>query len=194
MPITLQQKKAIGFNQAGWRSAKHLRQASQGARGKPGVSLLNNLSHAKKAGWVEVLKPEWAKERYYRLTEKGRAYLAKHKFESATDAFRLSEALKLSASRAELQRLGWYSIKHVGEVEAALLEKGYYQSAVFMRAQRKCRYYRLTPLGKKWAKSHYLKRLEQELRRKFKELRSWEEKRYTGYIANPEKLVRAWSW
>jgi hypothetical protein len=75
-----------------------------------------------------------------------------------------------------------------------LLEKGYYQSAVFLRAQRKCRYYRLTPLGKKWAKSHYLKRLEQELRRKFKELRSWEEKRYAGYIANPEKLVRAWSW
>lgn len=193
MPVSPQQKKAIGFNQAGWRSAKHLRQASQGARGKPGVSFLNDLSHAKKAGWVEAKKPEWAKEMYYRRTKKGRAYLDKHKFESATDAFRLSEALKLSASRAELQRLGWYSIKHVGEVETALLEKGYYQSAVFLRAQRKCRYYRLTPLGKQWAKSHYLKRLELELKRQFKELRAWEEKRYAGYIADPEQLVQAWS-
>ena len=193
MPVSPQQKKAIGFNQAGWRSAKHLRQAAQGARGKPGVAFLNDLIHAKKAGWVEGMKPEWAKERYYRLTEKGRAYLAKHKFQSATDAFRLSEALKLSASRAELQRLGWYSIKHVGAVNSTLLEKGYYQSAVFLRAQRKCRYYRLTPLGKQWAKSHYLKRLEQELKRQFKELRAWEEKRYAGYIADPEQLVQAWS-
>jgi DNA-binding PadR family transcriptional regulator len=193
MPITLQQKKAIGFNQAGWRSAKHLRQASQGARGKPGVSFLNDLSHAKKAGWVEAKKPEWAREKYYRRTEKGRAYLAKHKFTSAIDAFCLSEVLKLSASRAELQRLGWYSIKHVGAVNSILLEKCYYQSAVFLRAQRKCRYYRLTPLGKQWAKSHYLKRLELELKRQFKELRAWEEKRYAGYIADPEQLVQAWS-
>jgi hypothetical protein len=51
MPITIQQKKAIGFNQAGWRSAKHLRQAAEGARGKPGVAFLNDLSHAKKVGW-----------------------------------------------------------------------------------------------------------------------------------------------
>jgi len=112
MPITLQQKKAIGFNQAGWRSTKHLRQSAQDARGKPGVSFLNDLSHAKKVGWVEVKKPEWAKERYYRRTKKGRAYLAKHKFTSAIDAFRLSEVLKLSASRAELQRRGWYGAEH----------------------------------------------------------------------------------
>ena len=194
MPITAQQQKAIGFNQSRWRSAKHLRQAAQSARGKPGVSFLNDLSHAKKAGWVEVRKPEWAKERYYRLTGKGRTYLAKHKFVSAIEAFRLSEALKLSASRAELQRLGWYSIKHVGEVAAELLEHGYYQSAVFLRAQRKCRYYRLTLLGKKWAKGHYLKRLEQELKLQFKELRAWEEKRYASYIADPERLVCAWKW
>ena len=193
MPVTDQQKKAIGFNQAGWRSAKHLRQAAHGARGKPGVSFLNDLSHAKKVGWVEARKPEWAKETYYRGTKKGRAYLAKQKFTSAIDAFRLAEAMKLSASRAELQRLGWYSIKHVGEVEAELLELGYYQSAVFKRAQRKCRYYRLTPLGKKWAKGHYLKRLEQKLKRQFKEMRAWEEKRYAGYIADSEQLVQAWS-
>lgn len=191
MPITPQQKKAIGFNQAGWRSAKHLRQAAQGARGKPGVSFLSDLSHAKRVGWVEARKPEWAKETYYRRTKKGRAYLAKHKFVSAIDAFRLSEALKLSATRAELQRLGWYSIKHVGEVEAELLEKGYYQSAVFKRAQRNCRYYRLTSLGKKWARGHYQKRLEQELKRQFTELRACEEKRYAGYIADPEQLVQA---
>ena len=193
MPITDQQKKAIGYNQAGWRSTKHLRQAAHGARGKPGVSFLNDLSHAKKVGWVEARKPEWAKETYYRRTKKGRAYLEKHKFTSAIAAFRLSEALKLSATRAELQRLGWYSIKHVGEVEAELLELGYYQSAVFKRAQRKCRYYRLTPLGKKWAKGHYLKRLEQKLKRQFKEMRAWEEKRYAGYIADSEQLVQAWS-
>ncbi len=194
MPVTAQQKRAIGFNQAGWRSAKHLRQAANGARGKPGVSFLNDLSHAKKVGWVEARKPEWAKERYYRLTKKGRAYLAKRKFKSAIDAFRLSEALKLSASRAELQRLGWYSIKHVGEVEAELMEKGYYLSAVFLRERRNCRYYRLTPLGKKWAKGHYLKRLEQELKRQFKELRACEEKRYVGYIADPKQLVCARRW
>lgn len=194
MPITAQQQKAIGFNQSRWRSAKHLRQAAQSARGKPGVSFLNDLSYAKKAGWVEVRKPEWAKERYYRLTGKGRTYLAKHKFVSAIEAFRLSEALKLSASRAELQRLGWYSIKHVGEVSAELLEHGYYQSAVFLRAQRKCRYYRLTPLGKKWARGHYLKRLEQELRQQFKEVRRSEQKRYAGYISDPERLVCAWRW
>lgn len=193
MPISAQQKRAIGFNQAGWRSAKHLRQAANGAQGKPGVSFLNDLSHAKKAGWVEAMKPEWAKERYYRLTKKGRAYLAKHKFTSTIDAFRLSEALKLSASRAELQRLGWYSIKHVAEVEADLVEKGYYQSAVFLRKQRKCRYYRLTPVGRKWAKDHYLKRLEQGLKRQFKELRACEETRYAGYIANPARLVCAWN-
>jgi len=194
MPVTTQQKRAIGFNQAGWRSAKYLRQAANGAQGKPGVSFLDDLSHAKKVGWVETMKPEWAKERYYRLTKKGRAYLAKHKFISAIDAFCLSEALKLSASQAELQRFGWYSIKHVGEVEADLVEKGYYQSAVFLRERRKCRYYRLTPLGKKWAKGHYLKRLEQELKRQFKELRAYEEKRYAGYIADPEQLVCARRW
>lgn len=192
MPITPQQKKAIGFNQAGWRSAKHLRQAAQRDRGKPGVSFLSDLSHAKKVGWVEARKPEWAKERYYRLTQKGRAYLAKQKFTSAIAAFRLSEALKLSATRAELQRLGWYSIKHVGEVEAELLEKGYYQSAVFLRTQRNCRYYRLTPLGRQWARGQYLKRLQQELRSQFKEIRKAESQRYKGYISNPEKLVCAY--
>ena len=57
MPITPQQRKAIGFNQAGWRSAKHLRQAASVARGKPGVSFLNDLSHAKKVAAEHGVRP-----------------------------------------------------------------------------------------------------------------------------------------
>jgi hypothetical protein len=33
MPITLQQKKAIGFNKAGWRADKHLLSSMYNGRG-----------------------------------------------------------------------------------------------------------------------------------------------------------------
>jgi len=133
MPITPQQKKAIGFNQAGWRSAKHLRHAALGARAKPGATFLNDLSHAKRVGWVEARKPEWAKGTYYRLTKKGRTYLKKMRFKVALEAFRLGESIKLSASRSELQRLGWYSVKHVGRIADKWIENGYYERATFFR-------------------------------------------------------------
>lgn len=193
MPITAQQKKAIGFNQAGWRSAKHLRQAAQGARGKPGVSFLNDLSHAKKTGWVEARKPEWAKETYYRLTKKGRAYLDKMRLKIASKAFRLGESIKLSASRSELQRLGWYSVKHVGQVHDKWIEDGYYEKATFFRQSQHGTFYRITPAGRLWAKERLRRRMEADLRESFK----WERQRETAklkeQVSQPSQLIKAWS-
>ena len=193
MPITSQQKKAIGFNQAGWRSAKHLRQAALGARGKPGVSFLNELSHAKRAGWAEVRKPEWAKERYYRLTKKGRAYLEKMRFKAASEAFRLGESIKLSASRSELQRLGWYSVKHVGRVDDKWIEDGFYERATFFRQRQNRTFYRLTKTGRVWAKDRLRHRMEADLRESFR----WERRRETAklkaQVSQPSQLIKAWS-
>ena len=193
MPITPQQKKAIGFNQAGWRSTKHLRQAAQGARGKPGVSFLNDLSHAKKAGWVEARKPEWAKETYYRLTKKGRTYLEKMRFKVASEAFRLGESIKLSATRSDLQRLGWYSVKHVGRVDDKWIEDGYYERATFFRQRQNGTFYRITPAGRLWAKERLRRRMEADLRESFQ----WERQRETAKLneqfSQPSQLIKAWS-
>lgn len=193
MPITAQQKKAIGFNQAGWRSAKHLRQAAQGVRGKPGVSFLNDLSHAKKVGWVEARKPEWAKETYYRLTKKGRAYLERLRFKVASKAFRLGESIKLSASRSELQRLGWYSVKHVGQVHDKWIEDGYYERATFFRQRQNGTFYRITLAGRLWAKDRLRRRMEADLRESFR----WERQRETAKLkeqfSQTSQLIKAWS-
>lgn len=193
MPVSPQQKKAIGFNQAGWRSAKHLRQAAQGARGKPGVSFLNDLSHAKKVGWVEARKPEWAKETYYRLTDKGRTYLGKMRFKVASEAFRLGESIKLSASRSDLQRLGWYSVKHVGQVHDKWIEDGYYERATFFRQRQNGTFYRITPAGRLWAKERLRRRMEADLRESFR----WERQRETAklkeQVSQPSQLIKAWS-
>lgn len=193
MPITAQQKRAIGFNQAGWRSAKHLRRAANGARGKPGVSFLNDLSHAKKVGWVEARKPEWAKERYYRLTKQGRSYLAKMRFMVAAEAFRLGESIKLSASRSDLQRLGWYSVKHVGRVDDKWIEDGYYDRATFFRQRQNGTFYRITPAGRLWAKKRLRRRMESDLRESFK----WERQRETAklkeQISRTSQLIKAWT-
>jgi DNA-binding PadR family transcriptional regulator len=193
MPITAQQKKAIGYNQAGWRSAKHLRQAAQGARGKPGVSFLDDLSYAKKVGWVEARKPEWAKEMYYRLTKKGRTYLEKMRFKVASEAFRLGESIKLSATRSDLQRLGWYSVKHVGRVDDKWIEDGYYERATFFRQRQNGTFYRITPAGRLWAKERLRRRMEADLRESFQ----WERQRETAKLkeqfSQPSQLIKAWS-
>jgi hypothetical protein len=192
MPITPQQKKAIGFNQAGWRSAKHLRQAAQGARGKPGVSFINDLSHAQKAGWVEARKPEWAKETYYRLTKKGRTYLEKMRFKVASEAFRLGESIKLSASRSEVQRLGWYSVKHVGRVADKWIEDGYYERATFFRQKQNGTFYRLTQAGRVWAKNRLRIKSEAGLRASFKWQRARETEQLKHKISQASELINAW--
>lgn len=193
MPVTAQQKRAIGFNQAGWRSAKHLRQAANGARGKPGVSFLNDLSHAKKVGWVEARKPEWAKETYYRRTEKGRAYLERMRFKVVSEAFCLGESIKLSASRSDLQRLGWYSVKHVGRVDEKWIEDGYYDRATFFRKRQNGTFYRMTAAGRLWAKKRLRRRMESDLRESFK----WERQRETAklkeQISRTSHLIKAWT-
>lgn len=192
MPITDQQKKAIGFNQAGWRSAKHLRQAAHGARGKPGASFLNDLTHAKKVGWVEARKPEWAKETYYRLTMKGRTYVEKMRFKVASESFRLGESLKLSASRSELQRLGWYSVKHVGQVHDKWIEDGYYERATFFRQKQNGTFYRLTQAGRVWAKNRLRIKSEAGLRASFKWQRARETEQLTRKISLASELINAW--
>lgn len=193
MPITAQQQKAISFNKFGWRSAKHLRQAAQRARGKPGVSVLADLAHANKADWVETKKPEWAKERYYRLTKKGRNYLEKMRFKVASEAFRLGESIKLSASRSELQRLGWYSVKHVGRIADKWVEGGYYERATFFRQRQNGTFYRMTPAGRLWAKERLRRRMEADLRENFK----WERQRAAAklkkQISQTSQLIKAWS-
>lgn len=102
MPITSSQLKAIRFNQAGWRSRKHLRVVAQSLRGKPGVGFLHDLDMSGKGRYVRMNAPNWSKEPYYRLTEKGRRYLRTHGYQSVVEAFRMGEPLKLSASQAEL--------------------------------------------------------------------------------------------
>ena len=192
MPITVQQKKAIGFNQAGWRSAKHLRQAAQGARGKPGAAFLHDLSHAKKVGWVEAKNPDWAREPYYRLTSKGRAYLVKKRFKMAIEAFHLGETIKLSASQAELQRQGWYSVKHIGHVDDKWIQAGYYERATFFREKMNGTFYRITATGRRWAKERLRRRMESDLRKSFKWQRQRETAKLKEKISQTSHLITAW--
>lgn len=192
MPITLQQKKAIGFNQAGWRSAKHLRRAAKGARGKPGATFLNDLSHARRVGWVEARKPEWAREAYYRLTSRGRAYLVRRRYKVAIEAFRTVEAIKLSASQAELQRQGWFSVKHVGPVDDEWIQAGYYERATFFRQKMNGTFYRITAAGRRWAKERLRRRMESDLRKSFKWQRQQETEKLKEEISQTSQLITAW--
>lgn len=192
MPITPQQKKAIGFNQAGWRSAKHLRHAALGARAKPGATFLNDLSHAKRVGWVEARKPEWAREAYYRLTSRGRAYLVKRRHKAAIEAFRPVEAIKLSASQAELQRQGWFSVKHVGPVDDEWIQAGYYERATFFRQKMNGTFYRITAAGRRWAKERLRRRMESDLRKSFKWQRRRETEKLKEEISQTSQLITAW--
>ncbi len=194
MPVTRQQQRANALNLAGWRSAKHLLSAKFNGRGKLGAGFFSELGHAVRVGWLERQTPGWGKGLdYYRLTPKGRKYLQRRRFKAALAAFSMPEAIKLTLSRAELQRQGWFSVKHVGWVEESLVEKGYYEMATRFRQKMNGTFFRLTAAGKVWAKQTLRSRMEAELRAEFRERRAEETKILGDKFADPAKLIRAWS-
>ena len=194
MPITSQSKKAIGLNKAGWRSKKHLLNFAKNNQGRAGVTFLKSLRHASKVGWLESKKPDWERTvYYYRLTSKGRSYLKKKNYSLVFDAFKLPEAVKLSASRAKRQLRGWYSIKHTGKIDDKLIANGIYESALVPRRKKNGKYYRLTPKGRKLAKIKMTKDMESYLRSEFKEIRRKNEARLKDDLKTPAKVVRAFS-
>jgi hypothetical protein len=194
MPITLQQKKAIAYNQDGWRSAKHLESSSAKIGRGDGRVFLSKLDHAVRVKWLEAESPGWGNGIvYYRLTAKGRRYLKKKNYDKALAAFRLPEAIKLSGTRADLQRQGWFSVKHVGWVDNKLIEAGYYEQAVFFRQKMNGTFFRLTRAGKAWAKKTLRARMEAELRSTFRWIRNDRTLRLNESLASADELVRAWS-
>lgn len=190
MPITSQNKKAIGLNKAGWRSKKHLLNFAKNNQGRAGVTFLKSLRHASKVGWLESKKADWERTVYYfRLTAKGKAYLKKRKYILVENAFKLPEAVKLSASRAKRQLRGWYSIKHTGKIDDKLIADGIYESAIVFRQKMNGKYYRLTPKGRKLAKIKMRKDMESELRSEFKEIRQKRESVLRDELKTPAKVV-----
>jgi DNA-binding PadR family transcriptional regulator len=193
MPITSQQKKAIAYNQDKWRSAKHLESWAAKIGRSDGKVFLTKLDHAVRFKWLEEASPGWGRGVvYYRLTAKGRKYLKKHCYDKALEAFRLPEAIKLSATRADLQRQGWFSVKHVGWVDDKLIEAGYYEQAIFFRQKMNGTFFRLTAAGKVWAKQALRSRMEAELRAEFRERRAEETKMLGDKLTDPAPLIRAW--
>lgn len=193
MPITPQQKKAIAYNQDKWRSVKHLESRAAKISRVEGKDFLSRLDHAVRVKWLEEEYPGWGKGIvYYRLTAKGRKYLKKHSYDKALEAFRLPEAIKLSATRADLQRQGWFSVKHVGWVDDKLIEAGHYELAVFFRQKMNGTFFRLTAAGKVWAKQALRSRMEAELRAEFRERRAKETKILGVKLTDPAQLIRAW--
>jgi hypothetical protein len=194
MPITLQQKKAIAYNQDKWRSVKHLESWAAKIDRAEGTDFLSRLDHAVRVKWLEEEYPGWGKGIvYYRLSAKGRKYLKKHSYNKALEAFRLPEAIKLSATRADLQRQGWFSVKHVGWVDDKLIEAGHYELAVFFRQKMNGTFFRLTAAGKVWAKQALRRRMEAALRAEFRERRAKETKTLANKLTDPAQLIRAWS-
>lgn len=104
----------------------------------------------------------------------------------------MPEAIKLTLSRAELQRQGWYSIKHVGWVDENLVEKGYYETATRFRQKMNGTFFRLTAAGKAWAQKALRSRMEAELRAEFRERRAEEKKILGDKLNDPAQLIRAW--
>jgi|GEM_PF-3495559 len=194
MPIKSQSKKAIGLNKAGWRSQKHLLNYARNNQKRPGVTFLKSLDETCRLGCLESKKADWERTvYYYRLTAKGRSYLKKKNYSLVFDAFKLPEAIKLSAKRAKLQRLGWYSIKHTGKIDDKLIADGIYESAVVPRLKKNGTFYRLTPKGRKLAKIKMRKDMESELRSDFKELRQERELLLKDNLKTPAEIVRAFS-
>ena len=158
------------------------------------MTFLKSLRHACKVGWLESKKPDWERTVYYfRLTSKGRVYLKKNKYTIVAEAFKLPEAIKLSASRAKRQLRGWYSIKYTGAIDDKLIADGIYKSAMVPRLKKNGKYYRLTPKGRKLAKIKMRKDMESELRSEFKELRQERELILKDDLKTPAKVVRAFS-
>jgi DNA-binding PadR family transcriptional regulator len=194
MPIKSQSKKAIGLNKAGWRSQKHLLNYARNNQKRPGVTFLKSLDEACRLGWLESNKPDWERTVYYfRLTSKGRDYLKKKNYKLVTEAFKLPEAVKLSATRAKRQLRGWYSIKHTGVIDDKLIADGIYESAVVPRLKKNGTYYRLTPKGRKQAKIKMRKDMESELRSEFRDLRQYHEGKLKDKLKSPAEVVRAFS-
>jgi hypothetical protein len=104
----------------------------------------------------------------------------------------MPEAIKLTLSRAELQRQGWFSVKHVGWVEENLVEKGYYEMATRFRQKMNGTFFRLTAAGKVWAKQALRRRMEAALRAEFRERRAKETKILGDKLTDPAQLIRAW--
>ena len=194
MPVSRQQQRANALNQADWRAEKHLLSRRFSGRGKLGAGFFADLGHAVRVGWLERKAPEWGKGvDYYRLTPKGRKYLQRRRFKAALAAFRMPEAIKLTLSRAELQRQGWFSVKHVGWVDEKLVEKGYYEMATRLRHKMNGTFFRLTAAGKVWAKQALRSRMEAELRAEFRERRAKETKTLADKLTDPAALIRAWN-
>lgn len=192
MPITPQQKKANALYEDGWRSDKHLLSNQFNGRGRPGAGFFSELGHAVRVGWLQHKRPGWGKGiDYYRLTPKGRRYLQKQGFQYALKAFRMPEAIKLSGSRAELQRQGWFSVKHVGWVDDKLIEAGYYEMSTQFRRKMNGTFFRLTAAGKEWAKKKRRAHMEADLRAEFRELRAAETARLKEALSRPEILVKS---
>ena len=148
MPVSRQQQRANDLNRAGWRSDKHLLSRKFNGRGKIGAGFFSELGHAVRVGWLERQTPAWGKGLdYYRLTPKGRKYLHRRRFKAALAAFSMPEAIKLTLSRAELQRQGWFSVKHVGLVDDKLIEAGYYEMSTQFRRKMNGTFFRLTAAG-----------------------------------------------
>ena len=193
MPVSKQQHLANALNKAHWRSAKHLLSCKFNGRGKLGAGFLSELGHAVRVGWLERKTPGWGKGLdYYRLTTKGRKYLQRRRFKAALAAFSMPEAIKLTLSREELQRDGWFSVKHVGWVDENLVEKGYYEMATCFRRKMNGTFFRLTSAGKAWAKKVFRSRMEAGLRAEFRERRAEEAKLLRGRLIDSAQLIRAW--
>jgi hypothetical protein len=194
MPVSRQQQRANDLNLAGWRSDKHLLSHKFNGRGKIGAGFFSELGHAVRVGWLERQTPAWGKGLdYYRLTPKGRKYLHRRRFKAALAAFSMPEAIKLTLSRAALQRQGWFSIKHVGWVDESLVEKGYYETATRFRQKMNGTFFRLTAAGKAWAQKALRSRMEAELRAEFRERRAEETKILGDKLKDPAQLIRAWN-
>jgi len=193
MPVSRQQQRANALNRTGWRSDKHLLSSKFNGRGKLGAGFFSELGHAVRVGWLERKTPGWGKGLdYYRLTPKGRKYLQRRRFKAALAAFSMPEAVKLTLSRAELQRQGWFSVKHVGWVDENLVEKGCYEMATHFRQKTNGTFFRLTAAGKVWAKQALRSRMEAELRAEFRRRRTEETRSLNKRIGRADKLIMAW--
>jgi len=193
MPVSRQQQRANALNRAAWRSDKHLLSSKFNGRGKLGAGFFSELGHAVRVGWLERKTPGWGKGLdYYRLTPKGRKYLQRRRFKAALAAFSMPEAIKLTLSRAELQRQGWFSVKHVGWVEDKHVKDGHYEQAVFFRQKMNGTFFRLTRSGTAWAKKTLRDRMEAELRKTFRLIRKDKTRRLKEILASGDQLVLAW--
>ena len=193
MPVSRQQQRANDLNRAGWRSDKHLLSRKFNGRGKIGAGFFSELGHAVRVGWLERQTPAWGKGLdYYRLTPKGRKYLHRRRFKAALAAFSMPEAIKLTLSRAALQRQGWFSIKHVGWVDDKLIEAGYYEMSTQPRRKMNGTFFRLTAAGKEWAKEKLRLRMESNLRAEFKARRSEATSQLRAQLADLNQLMTAW--